>query len=162
MYALLQNQVDLMFRTRISNLKLPDNDFLNEEDKDNIKKFNDFLRMFFSLWDKYLERISPLILQFNSKKTSVYFKEIYAEMIAEQYGKYLNDLAKLEVPLFINKSFNLFFNSIKYKSIFFNLYSVNPDNKDLGDMQGKSEFLEEKFWNDIYKEDAEIESYLSV
>ena len=118
--------------------------------------------MFFSLWDKYLERISPLILQFNSKKTGLYFKEIYAEMIAKQYGKYLNDLAKLEIPLFINESFNLFFNSIKYKSIFFNLYAADPDNKELGYIQDESEILEEKFWIDIYKENAEIENYLKV
>ena len=153
MHVLFQNQANLMFRARILNLKLSENDFLNKEDKDNIKKFNDFLRMFFSLWDKYLERISPLILQFNSKKTSIYFKEIYAEMIAEQYGKYLNDLAKLEVPLFINKSFNLFFNSIKYKSIFFNLYAADPYNKDLDCIQDESKILEEKFWLDTYKEE---------
>ena len=162
MHDLLQNQADLMFRARILNLKLLENDFLNEEDKDNIRNFNDFLRMFFSLWDKYLERIGPLILQFNSKKTSIYFKEIYAEMIAEQYGKYLNDLAKLEVPFFINESFNQFFNSIKYKSIFFNLYAADPYNKDLGYIQNESEVLEEKFWLDLYKENEEIESYLKV
>jgi hypothetical protein len=158
MHALLQNQADLMFRVRISNLKLHENVFLNDEDKDNIRNFNDFLSKFFSLWDKYLERISPLILQFNSKKTSIYFKEIYAEMIAEQYGKYLNDLAELEVPFFLNETFNLFFNSIKYKSIFFNLYAADPDNKDLGYIQDESEILEEKFWLDVYKENAEIES----
>ena len=124
MHALLENQLNLKLGTRISYLKLSDNTILKKENKEYIKNFHDFCKMFFSLLDKYLEGMSSLISQFNSKKSSISFKKIYADIIAEQYGKYLNDLTNLEVPIFMDKLFNLFLNSIKYKRIFFNL--LNP------------------------------------
>jgi hypothetical protein len=157
MHILLENRYDLELRTRVSYLKKENIILSKEKNKENTKNFYDFCKLFFSLWDKYFEKISLLNYQFNSEKTNLYFKIIYAEMIAEQYGKYLNDLVNLEIPCFIDKSFNQFLNSIKFKRIFFNLYSADPDNKDLDNIKDESDSLEEQFWVGVYKENSEIE-----
>jgi len=159
MHALLENQLNLKLGTRISYLKLSNNTILKKENKEYIKNFHDFCKMFFSLWNKYLEGMSPLISQFNSKKSSISFKKIYADIIAEQYGKYLNDLTNLEVPIFMDKLFNLFLNSIKYKRIFFNLYSTDPNNKNLDNIKNEANLVEEQFWLDIYRKNSEIERH---
>lgn len=159
MHALLENQLNLKLGTRISYLKLSNNTILKKENKEYIKNFHDFCKMFFSLLDKYLEGMSPLISQFNSKKSSISFKKIYADIIAEQYGKYLNDLTNLEVPIFMDKLFNLFLNSIKYKRIFFNLYSTDPNNKNLDNIKNEANLVEEQFWLEIYRKNSEIERH---
>ena len=159
MHAILENQLNLKLGTKISYLKLSNNTILKKENKEYIKNFHDFCKMFFSLWDKYLEGMSPLILQFNSKKSSISFKKIYADIIAEQYGKYLNDLTNLEVPIFMDKLFNIFLNSIKYKRIFFNLYSTDPNNKNLDNIKNEANLVEEQFWLEIYRKNSEIERH---
>jgi hypothetical protein len=160
MYTLLENQMDLKWKTRISYLKLSNNTDLSKKNRKNIKNFYDFCKKFFSLWDKYLERISPLISEFNNKKSSLDFKQIYAEIIAEQYEKYFNDLTNLEVPRFMDNSFKLFLNSIKYKREFFYLYSNDSENRNLDKIKSESSLVEEQFWLDIYRKNIEIEGYL--
>ena len=159
MQALLENQLDLKLRTRVIYLK-SENTILNKENKENIKSFYDFCKKFFSLWEKYLERISPLISEFKNKQSSIGSKQIFADIIAEQYGKYLNDLTNLKVQSFLDKAFNLFLNSIKYKRIFFNLYCTNPNNKELDNIKNESKLNEEQFWLEIYRKNLEIEDQL--
>jgi len=99
-------------------------------------------------------------LQFNSKKTSLSFKQIYAEIISDKYNNYINELANLKVPGFMDKTFNMFLNSVKYKSIYFNLYSAEHDNKSLGNIRNEAILLEEQFWLDIYRRNSKIKEQL--
>ncbi len=152
MRILLENNPDLKLKT----VKSYKNNILSNEDGENIRYFHDFCKMFLSLWDKYLERISPFIWEFNNKRSSINFKKLFADIIEEQYGKYLKDLINLNVPIFLDKSFNLFLNSIKYKRIFFNIYSTDPNNKNLENIKNESNLAEEQFWLDIYRKNSEI------
>jgi len=152
MHTLLENNPDLKLKA----IKSYNDTILSKEDEDAIRYFHDFCKIFLSLWDKHLERISPFIWEFNNKKISISLKKILADIIEEQYGKFLNDLTNLKVPIFIDKLFNLFLNSIKYKRIFFNIYSAD-NNKNLDNIKNESNLAEEQFWLDIYRKNSEIE-----
>jgi hypothetical protein len=153
MRAILENNSDLELKA----IKSYSNTILSKEDEEDIRYFHDFCIMFLSQWDEYLERISPFILEFNSKRSSISFKRLLADIIEEQYREYLNDLTNLDVPIFLDKSFNLFLNSIKYKKIFFSIYFADPNNKYLDNIKNESNLAEEQFWLDIYRKNAEIE-----
>ncbi len=161
MDTLLENQKDLKGKARISYFKLSKNADLSKQNDKNIKNFYDFCKKFLSLRDKYLESIGSMSSEFNSKESSLGFKQICAEITGEQYGKYLNDLINLEVPTFMDKTFNLFLNSIKYKRIFFNLYSTDPKNKNLDNIKNESSLAEQQFWLDIYRKNTELEGHLN-
>jgi hypothetical protein len=157
MRALLENNPDLKLKA----INSYNNTILGKEDGENIGYFHDFCKMFLYLWDRHLEIISPFIWEFNNKRSSISFKRLFADIIEEQYREYLNDLINLNVPIFLDKSFNLFLNSVKYKRIFFNIYSADPNNKNLDDIKNESNFAEEQFWLDIYRKNSEIEWHLN-
>ncbi|MHB1347226.1 MAG: hypothetical protein ACYCXK_07025 [Candidatus Humimicrobiaceae bacterium] len=159
MGTLLEDQLDLKLKTRISGLTATETEFNSKREKENIRNFYNFCKKFFSLWDRYLERISPLLSEFNHKASSPDFKQVYAEIISEQYEKFFKDLANLEIPRQMSGSFKLFLDSIKYKREFYDLYSNDPENKRLDNIKNESILVEEQFWLDIYRKNSEIESH---
>jgi len=159
MYSLLEDKLDL--KLKISFPK-PYNDLsLSKKNKRSVNEFYNFCKKFFSLWDKYLERITPLIWEFNSQRSSLTLKQMYAEIIAEQYEKYFQDLKDLQVPKLMDNSYKLFLNSLKYKREFYDLYSNDTENKNLDKIKNESILVEEQFWLDVYRKNTEFEGQLS-
>jgi len=74
-----------------------------------ISNFYQFYKSFSRIWERYHNRISPLLSDFNYKSN---IRHIYAEIIAAQYSKYLESLEQLEVPPNLISAFNRYRQSI--------------------------------------------------
>lgn len=117
-----------------------------------------FRSSFNCIWrGRYLKRLSPLRNEFYGESYNGYFKQIFAEILSEQYEKYLHTLQKIKVPVFLNKSFKMLLDSVSKKYKYFKFYSDG-----FSDSENKiicySNELEYRFWLDIYEKNMQIKS----
>lgn len=156
---LLANHINLKMETKISYLRLHKGLGSDGKDIEKIMDFYLFCENFFNIWERYFDRLSPLINEFNKEGHTDDFKQIYAGILSEQYGKYLQSLQNLKVPIFLNESFELFLNFINEKQKYFKFYNNNfivKENKIESDYDER----EYKFWLDLYEKNVQIESLL--
>lgn len=156
---ILANHINLKMETKISYLRLHKGLQLYSKDNGNIMDFYLFCENFFNIWERYFDRLSPLINEFNREGRTEDFKQIYSEILSEQYEKYLQSLQNLKVPIFLNESFELYLDFVNEKQKYFKFYNNNfivKENKIESDYDER----EYKFWLDLYEKNVQIESLL--
>jgi hypothetical protein len=154
---LLKNQINLKMEIQISYLKLREGLESDKKDTENekIMDFYYFCEDFFNIWGRYLDRLSPLINEFNKVGNTEDLKHIYAEILSEQYEKYLQSLQNLKVPAFLKESFEVFLDSVYEKQKYFKFYGnnfIDQEIKESSDLEEK----EYSFWLDLYEKNMQL------
>jgi len=147
---ILANHINLKIETKISYLRLHKGLELYSKDNENIMDFYLFCENFFNIWERYLDRLFPLINEFNREGHTEDFKQIYLEILSEQYEKYLQSLQNLKVPIFLKESFELYLDFVNEKQKYFEFYNNNfivKENK----IENNYDEQEYKFWLDLYE-----------
>ena len=152
---LLENQINLKMEIRISYLKLREGLESDRKDKEKIMDFYHFCEDFFNIWGRYLERLSPLINEFNKAGNKEDLKQIYAEILSEQYEKYLKSLKSLEVPAFLSESFEFLLDSVYEKQKYFKFYSNNLIEQEIK-ARSDLEEREYRFWLDLNEKNTQL------
>jgi hypothetical protein len=152
---LLENQINLKMEIRISYLKLREGLESDNKDIEKIMDFYYFCEDFFNIWRRYLDRLSPLINEFNRAGNTEDLKQIYAEILSEQYEKYLQSLQNLKAPAFLTETFEIFLDSVYEKQKYFKFYSnnfIDQEMKTRSDLEEK----EYRFWLDLHEKNMQL------
>jgi len=157
---LLANQVNLKMEIKISYFKLREGLESDGKDNEKIMDFYHFCEGFFNIWGRYLDRLSPLINEFNRAGNTEDFKQIFAEILSEQYEKYLQSLQNLKAPAFLNESFEFLLDSVYEKQKYFKFYNNNFIDKEINKIENDFDGREYKFWLDLYEKNVQIKSLL--
>ncbi len=154
---LLENQINLKMEIQISYLKLREGLESDKKDIENekIMDFYYFCEDFFKIWGRYLDRFSPLVNEFNRVGNTEDLKHIYAEILSEQYEKYLQSLQNLKVPVFLSESFGFLLDSIYEKQKYFKFYSNNLIEQEIKTRNDLEE-REYRFWLDLHEKNTQL------
>ena len=157
---LLENQINLKMEIQISYLKLREGLESDKKDTENemIMDFYYFCEDFFKTWGRYLDRLSPLVNEFNKSGNTEDLKQIYAEILSEQYEKYLQSLQDLKVPAFLSESFEFLLDSVYEKQKYFKFYSNNFKDKEINKIDSDFDEKEYKFWLDLHGKNTQLGS----
>ncbi|MGM0364996.1 MAG: hypothetical protein ACQEP5_00500 [Actinomycetota bacterium] len=110
--------------------------------------FYRFCNDFFSVWERYLNRISPLVDEFNRRENA---RPDYAEILGKQYEQYLQSLKSLKVPASVSGPFRVFLEWVYAKKNYFNSYS----DRAIGRIE-YSDGQEYRFWQKLHEKNMEI------
>jgi hypothetical protein len=111
--------------------------------------FYQFCNNYFCIWERYLERIPPLLEEFGEKEG---IRAIHADILCNQYKKYLDSLRGLRIPANLGQAFKILLDSTSAKKNYFCSYSTGYSH-DIG-YPDKQEY---QFWLELYNKSMEIE-----
>lgn len=155
---LLSTQVNLRMEIRISYLMFRLGLEPCCKDNKKIADFYNFCENFFYIWERHLNRISPLVNEFNMVESTKDSKKIYAEIISEQYRKYLQSLQKMEVPVYLKESFKLLLDYVNEKQKYFMFHSDNSIYEETNKIENEDDEREYKLWYDLSEKNKQIEN----
>lgn len=119
----------------------------NEENIENLERSKDFnkrLSTFFNylsdnikIEDKYNDDVNDLTEKFNKtvEISSLEKKKTYAELLAEKYTNYIDDLNKLSVPSFCSNIHSYFLEYLTKQKLYYVRFNLVDDMDDIEELE---------------------------
>ena len=116
--------------------------------KDELGQFKSFSDELFTIWSEHISRTSSMLDDFNSSAI-LEKKLVYSDSLEQKYSEFKVNLEIIEPPEIAKEAYDLAFEAVSFRVLFFKKYNENAPVRELNELEGKAYIAEAGFWDEI-------------